>query len=73
MNVKEGKVNSLPVKSLVAKIDFSQKLVQGMSGGPLVTHENEVAGIIHKGGPTESKDLAINVEELLKWLAEEAE
>ncbi len=72
LNVKEGKVNSLPVKSLVAKIDFSQKLVQGMSGGPLVTHENEVAGIIHKGGPTETKDLAINVAELLKWLAEGA-
>jgi RNA-directed DNA polymerase len=72
LNVREGTVSSCPVKSLVQYIEVTQKLSQGMSGGPLITDDLEVAGVIHKGGPGESRDFAIHIKVLDEWLAEEA-
>lgn len=70
LNVREGKVSSLPVKHAVKLIEVSQKLSQGMSGGPLVDSDDSVVGIVHKGGPDEGRDFAVNVEVLNAWLAE---
>jgi retron-type reverse transcriptase len=70
LNVRAGKVSSLPVKHGVKLIEVTQKLAQGMSGGPLLYDDNSVTGVIHKGGPTEGRDFAIHIAELHVWLAE---
>jgi retron-type reverse transcriptase len=68
VSMRPGAITSLPVKSLVQKIEVSQKLVQGMSGGPVLDDRDKVIGIIHKGGPGEDRDLAVNIEMLNEWL-----
>ena len=70
LNVRDGKVSSLPVKNGVKLIEVTQKLSQGMSGGPLLDGDNGVAGAVHKGGPDEGRDFAINIELLEVWLDE---
>ncbi len=70
LNVRNGNISSLPTKSAVKKIEVTQKLAQGMSGGPLLDDTNRVAGVIHKGGPHEARDFAISTEVLVDWLAE---
>lgn len=69
INVRGGKVSSLPVRHGVQLIEVTQKLSPGMSGGPLLDG-NAVAGIVHKGGPSEGRDFAIHIEVLRAWLAE---
>jgi len=63
-------VSSLPIKHGVKLIEVTQKLSQGMSGGPLLDSENAVVGVVHKGGPSEERDFAIHIEELNAWLTE---
>ena len=70
LNVREGKVSSLPIKHAVKLIEVTQKLSQGMSGGPLLDRNNAVAGVIHKGGPSEGRDFATHIDVLNAWLAE---
>ncbi|MER9164257.1 reverse transcriptase domain-containing protein [Mesorhizobium sp. M0227] len=70
LNVRDGKVSSLPVKHGVKLIEVTQKLSQGMSGGPILDSNDAVAGVVHKGGPGEGRDFAIHVEVLNDWLAE---
>jgi S1-C subfamily serine protease len=70
LNVRDGKVSSLPTKHGVKLIEVTQKLSQGMSGGPLLDSNNAVVGVVHKGGPNEGRDFAIHVEVLNAWLAE---
>ena len=67
-NVRHGTVTSLPVKSAVQMIEVTQKLSQGMSGGPVIDADDAVVGIIHQGGPTEGRDFAIYVSALMSWL-----
>lgn len=69
LNVREGKVSSLPVKSLVKLVEVTQKLTQGMSGGPLLDADGAVVGVIHKGGPREGRDFGVRIDELNAWLA----
>ncbi len=70
LNIRPGFVSTLTVRSGVQLIEATQKLVQGMSGGPLVDANDGVAGIIHKGGPGEGRDFAVHITELLDWLKE---
>lgn len=70
LNVRSGTVSSLPTKSAVKLIEVTQQLAQGMSGGPLINSQNEVAGVIHKGGPNEGRNIAIHISELERWIAE---
>jgi S1-C subfamily serine protease len=70
LNVREGKVSSLAVKHGIRLIEVSQKLSQGMSGGPVLDGNDTVVGIIHRGGPTEERDFATHVDVLDEWLAE---
>lgn len=70
INVRDGKVSSLPVKNAVKMIEVTQKLSQGMSGGPLLNTNNAVTAIIHKGGPGEQRELAIRIDMLSDLLAE---
>jgi S1-C subfamily serine protease len=69
LNVRDGKVSSLAVQHGVKLIEVTQKLSQGMSGGPLLNRDDAVVGIIHKGGPGEGRDFAIHMEVLNGWLA----
>lgn len=62
LNVREGKVSSLPVKSGVKIIEVTQKLPPGMSGGPLLDGNDAVVGVTHKGGPDEGRDFAVHIE-----------
>lgn len=71
-NIRKGTVSSLPTKSAVKLIEVTQKLAQGMSGGPLLDKDFAVVGITHKGGPAEARDFAIHIEVLREWLAENA-
>jgi RNA-directed DNA polymerase len=50
-------------------IEVAQKLAQGMSGGPLLDENGAVAGINHKGGPSEARDFAVHVNALIDWLS----
>ncbi len=69
LNIRPGTVTSLPVKHAVQMIETSQKLTQGMSGGPVVNSAGQVCGVIHKGGPGEGRDFAIHISALNEWLA----
>ena len=64
LNIRTGEVSSLTVQSLVQKIEVTQQLTQGMSGGPILNAAGEVIGIIHKGGPDEGRQLAVRLSEL---------
>lgn len=70
LNIRPGVVSTLTVKSAVRLIEVTQKLAQGMSGGPLLDATDAVVGIIHKGGPDEGRDFAIHIEVLEDWLKE---
>ena len=70
LNVRAGKVSSLPIKHGVKYIEVMQDLSPGMSGGPLLDGNNAVVGIAHKGGPKEERDFAIHIDVLNAWLAE---
>ena len=70
INIREGTVTSIAIKHGVPLIEVSQKLPQGMSGGPIINDKNEVVGIIHKGGPEMPRDFAINISALKDWLHE---
>ena len=69
LNLRPGTVSSLPIKHGVTMIEVTQTLAQGMSGGPLLDVDGRVAGVIHRGGPAESRDFAIHIDELVSWLA----
>jgi RNA-directed DNA polymerase len=49
LNIRPGKVSSLPTKHGVRLIEVTQRIVQGMSGGPTLNARNKVIGINHKG------------------------
>lgn len=68
INVRSGTVSSLTTKSAVQMIEVTQKLAQGMSGGPLIDSGHAVVGIIHKGGPSEARDFAIDIKVLNEWI-----
>lgn len=68
LNVRSGHISSFSVKSAVPLIEVTQKLTQGMSGGPVLDEEDKVAGVIHKGGPEEGRDFAVHIDALTAWL-----
>jgi S1-C subfamily serine protease len=70
LNIRPGFVSTLTVKSAVQLIEVTQKLTQGMSGGPLLDANDAVAGIIYKGGPEEGRDFAVHIQVLKDWLKE---
>jgi S1-C subfamily serine protease len=70
INVRSGTVSSLPIKSAVQMIEVTQKLAQGMSGGPVIDGDHAVVGVVHKGGPGEGRDFAIDIKVLNEWIAE---
>jgi RNA-directed DNA polymerase len=70
LNVRSGTVSSLPVKSGVQLVEVTQKIAQGMSGGPLLDAHQNVIGINHKGGTDMARDFAVHINELRAWLAE---
>ena len=69
LNIRPGTISSLTVKHAVKLIEVTQKLSQGMSGGPLMTQDHAVIGVIHKGGPNEPRDFAVTLSELKSWIA----
>lgn len=69
LNIRPGTISSLTVKHAVKLIEVTQKLSQGMSGGPLMAQDHTVMGVIHKGGPEEPRDFAVRLSELKDWLA----
>lgn len=64
INIRPGKVSSLTARSGVQLIEVTQQLTPGMSGGPILNDAGEVFGIVHKGGPTEGRQLAVRLSEL---------
>ncbi|WP_312861720.1 S1 family peptidase [Segnochrobactrum spirostomi] len=66
LSIRTGTVCSLSMKSGVGRVEVTQKLSSGMSGGPLIDRDNCVFGVIHKGGSTEEKDIAVEISELTK-------
>jgi RNA-directed DNA polymerase len=71
LNIRPGFVSTLTVKSAVQLIEVTQKLTQGMSGGPVLDANDAVVGIIHKGGPDEGRDFAVHLTILQDWLAQQ--
>lgn len=69
VNLREGTVSSTTVKSLINLLEVNFKFIQGMSGGPVINLNDEVVGIVHKGGPKEKRDFAIVIEEFDSWNA----
>lgn len=70
LNIRPGVVSSLPMKSAVQLVEVTQKIAQGMSGGPLLDAHQKVIGVNHKGGPDMARDFAVHIHELTAWLAE---
>lgn len=56
VNLRTGTVSSTTIKSLIKLLEVNFKFIQGMSGGPVVDANDQVVGIIHKGGPKEKRD-----------------
>ncbi len=70
LNIRPGNVSTVTVKHGIDLIEVTQKLAQGMSGGPLLNAAGSVTGVIFKGGPEEPRDFAIHRNVLSDWLAE---
>ena len=70
INIRSGQITSLPTRSNIKLIEVSQQITQGMSGGPLLNADNEIIGINKWGGPTEGRQLAIDIEMLDEFLKE---
>jgi S1-C subfamily serine protease len=68
LNQRPGHVSLLTPKSGVRKIEVTQALTQGMSGGPILDVRGQVVGVIYKGGPDEGRQLATDLRELQAWL-----
>lgn len=66
-NFREGTISSTTTKSAIKLLEVNFKLAQGMSGGPIINDQDDVVGIVHKGGPSEPRDFAIMISELDKW------
>jgi hypothetical protein len=69
VNFRDGTVSSTTVKSLIKLLEVNFKFIQGMSGGPVIDANDDVVGIIHKGGPKEKRDFAIVIAEFDSWTA----
>lgn len=69
VNIRSGTVSSTTVRSLIKLLEVNFKLIQGMSGGPVINASDQVVGIIHKGGLEEERDFAIVIAELDSWAA----
>lgn len=67
---RPGELIGRTTKSGVKLLDVSAVLASGISGGPVVNQRNEVVGIAMRGGGTEPKQLAVELAELMKLLAE---
>ena len=81
LNIRKGTISSLLTKHAVSLIEVSQMLGKGMSGGPLMTENHMVLGIIHKGGPvayfdqndgsvSEQRQFAVAISELSRWASD---
>lgn len=70
LNHRPGHVSLLTPHAGVLRIEVTQELTQGMSGGPILDSQGEVVGVIHKGGPDEGRQLAISLSMLHDWLRE---
>lgn len=70
LNIRSGTVSSRPIKHGVRLIEVTQKIAQGMSGGPLLDADQNVIGVNHKGGPEMARDFAVHIDELTAWLRE---
>lgn len=68
LNQRPGYVSLLTPKAGVRKIEVTQALTQGMSGGPVLDVHGHVIGVIYKGGPNEGRQLATDIRELQAWL-----
>jgi RNA-directed DNA polymerase len=68
VNFRDGTVSSTTVKSLIRLLEVNFKFIQGMSGGPVLNNNDQVVGIVHKGGPEEKRDFAIIIAEFDHWL-----
>jgi len=70
LNIRPGHISLVTPKAGVLMIEVTQELTQGMSGGPILDRAGKVVGIIHKGGPHEGRQLAIDLSVLQGWLKE---
>ena len=68
LNIRPGEISLLTARFGVQMIEVTQQLTQGMSGGPILNAVGEVVGIVHKGGPSEGRQLAIRLSELVASL-----
>lgn len=68
-NARPGAVSALTMKGGVAKVEVTQALTPGMSGGPVIYGDGGVVGIIHKGEPG-GRNFAVDIKVLNAWLEE---
>ena len=69
LNIRNGNITSRKVLHSVRYIELNQLVVNGMSGGPVLNHDRQVVGIIHKGAYEGGRNLAICVESIREWLS----
>lgn len=69
LNQRPGHISLITPKAGVSKIEVTQELTQGMSGGPILDANGDVVGIVFKGGPEEGRQLATHLSELTSWAA----
>jgi S1-C subfamily serine protease len=72
LNIRRGEVSLLTARFGVQKIEVTQQLTQGMSGGPILNTADQVVGIIQTGGPKEGRQLAARLSELEASLKDHA-
>ncbi|RYH52764.1 MAG: hypothetical protein EON54_14285 [Alcaligenaceae bacterium] len=60
----EGRIVGRNTKSAVRYVQVDMQVGDGLSGAPIINDRYEVVAVGHKGGPSESKQLGIDVAEV---------
>lgn len=67
---KEGEITSRFDRHSIPHCEVSQVLNSGMSGGPILNSRSEVIGIVHSGGLTEDRQIAVSIRAAVSLLEE---
>lgn len=70
IGTRPGQIVGRSTKHSVKLFEVSAILGDGLSGAPILNDRNQVIGIGHKGGLSETKQIAVELSELLKLATE---
>jgi RNA-directed DNA polymerase len=70
LSMRPGEIVARPTRHGVKYIEVDATLDNGLSGGPIVNDRYEVMGVVHWGGGDISRQLAVNISEVIAFANE---